>query len=478
MVSFYFHFLTVAFLFLFVVDLIYRFGQRRHIILRNFGIIGQGRYLLESVGPELRQYLFANDYEELPFNRSERSEVYRKAQNIDSASSFGTLLQYDAREIKLRHSMYPVSREELKPYALRLGARDGCHEFVLTRPLMISAMSYGALGEHAVRTLARGAKMAGIVMNTGEGGYPKYHLMEGCDLIFQLGTAKFGVRHDDGSLKDTALAELAAEDAIKMIEIKLSQGAKPGKGGLLPKEKITPEISELRGVPMGRDVVSPPHHKECVDAASTVAFIRHVQEVSGVPVGIKMCMGSLDEFRELLVSMKAQQIFPDYISIDGGEGGTGASPKSFMDGFGMPLLPALAGADRILKSEGIRDRMKLFAAGKLINPHRQMVAMAVGADAIYSARGFMLAMGCIQSLQCGNNTCPVGITTHDKVLQRGLVVEARCQRVKNYVELTIHDLEQELIAVGCRSYGELSRRHLFVPHDSILAEEFKVEKSA
>lgn len=469
-ISFYFNFLTVACLFLTIVNFFYLKVQTEHSLLRNFGILAQGRYLLESIGPELRQYLYANDTEERPFNRTERGEIYRKAKNIDSASSFGSMKDFDTSEIKIRHSMYPTDHEDLEPYSLTFGEERGIENtYTIHKHMIISAMSYGALGENAVRSLARGAKLAGIPMNTGEGGYPKYHLMEGCDLIFQLGTAKFGVRDDEGYLDDEKLRDLAAKPEIKMIEIKLSQGAKPGKGGLLPKEKITEEIAELRGVPMGQDVVSPPHHKECKDKSTTVAFIKHVQDVSQLPVGIKFCVGSFREVRELVEEMKDQDVFPDYISVDGAEGGTGAAPKAFMDRVGVPLFPALSGVNKILMKLEVRDRIKLLAAGKLVNPGRQMLAFALGAQGIYSARGFMLALGCIQALQCGNNTCPIGITTHDPTLQKGLDIATKSLRVKNYVHNVEHDLIELLAASGQRSFDALSMKNLYIPEDSTLA---------
>ena len=302
------------------------------------------RYILESLGPEFRQYLYSSDTEEKPFSRVERSEVYRKAKGLDSSSAFGSQLLFNDNEIKLRHSMYPLPSSQIGEYALVLGEERGLEpsqRYTLRKPLLISAMSYGALGERAVRALARGANRAGIVMNTGEGGYPKYHLMEGCHLIFQMGTAKFGVRNEDGSLNPDKLQDIVRKEAVKMVEIKFSQGAKPGKGGLLPKEKITPEIAELRGVPMGKDVISPPCHAECRDAKSTVVFIARVQEITQGPVGIKLCLGREAEFKELLEQMKKQNTLPDYITIDGAEGGTGAAPKSFMDDLGVPLFRAL-----------------------------------------------------------------------------------------------------------------------------------------
>lgn len=469
-ISFYFNFLTVACLFLTIVNIFYLKVQTQHSLLRNFGILAQGRYLIESIGPELRQYLFSNDTEERPFNRTERAEIYRKAKDIDSASSFGSQKNFDTTEIKIRHSMYPRDHEDLIPYSLTFGEERSIENtYTITRPMIISAISYGALGQRAVRSLARGAKLAGIPMNTGEGGYPKYHLIEGCDLIFQMGTAKFGVRDDKGFLNDQKLKELAAKPEIKMIEIKLSQGAKPGKGGLLPKEKITREISELRGVPIGKDVISPPHHKECKDEATTVAFIKRVQDVSELPVGIKFCVGSFNEVKGLVREMINQDTFPDYISVDGAEGGTGAAPKAFMDRVGVPLFPALSGVNKILIKAGVRDRLKLLAAGKLVNPGRQMLAFALGAQAIYSARGFMLALGCIQAMECGKNTCPIGITTHDRTLQNGLDIGVKSVRVKNYVNNVEHDLMELLSASGQPSFQSLSMQNLYIPEGSTLA---------
>lgn len=468
-VSFYFHFITVTLLFLNVINGFYLFVQKRHTLLRNFGVLAQARYFIESIGPEMRQYLFASDTEERPFNRQERAEVYRKAYSVDSAASFGSQNEFDATELKIRHSMFPVHAKDMEPFYVVLGEeRQLPTAYSIDQPIIISAMSFGALGENAVRSLARGAKAAGIPMNTGEGGHPKYHLMEGCDLIFQIGTAKFGVRNDDGSLNDCKLSALTENESIRMVEIKLSQGAKPGKGGLLPKEKISAEIAELRGVPRDRDVVSPPGHLECSDAAATVKFIGRVQDVGGLPTGIKLCLGNVAEFEKLVEEMKSQQIYPDWITVDGAEGGTGAAPKSFMDSVGMPLWPALHTVNQTLIEAGIRDRMKLLASGKLINAGRIITAMALGADACYSARGFMLSLGCIQALQCGKNTCPIGITTHDPELQRGLDIASKSVRVKNFVHNLVHDVEQLQAATGKRSHRDLTVDDLYVPEGSIL----------
>ncbi len=463
-ISFYFHFLTVASLFLLLVNFSCRHIQKDHALLRNFGLLGQTRYLIESVGPEFRQYLFLNDREERPFNRTERSEVYRKSKNVDSSASFGTQLEYDATEIKLRHSMFPTREEKARPFRVTFGERDGvARPYTLESPMLVSAMSYGSLGQNAIRAIARGAARAGIPMNTGEGGYPKYHLMEGADIIFQMGTAKFGVRHANGDLDESALCELAGNKQIRMIEIKFSQGAKPGKGGLLPKEKITPEIAELRGIPMGEDLVSPPFQQECHDVSSSVAFIARIQDLVEIPVGIKLCIGSFTEFREFVREMKRQDRFPDFITIDGGEGGTGAAPTAFMDRIGLPLYPALYGVVKILEKEGVRDRVKILASGKLINAGRQLTAFALGADACYTARGFMLALGCIQARECGSNTCPVGITTHDPHLQAGLDPEIKAARIAHYVENTQRDFKAMLVATGRCCPSELGVADLFIP---------------
>lgn len=465
-VNFNFHFLTVGFVLFTALNVYYLKFQTKHTLLSNFGIIAQLRYMLESVGPEFRQYLYLSDTEEKPFNRIDRSEVYRKAKGVDSSSSFGSQLNFDNKEIKLRHSMYPTDKEKMSPFCVRFGEERGIvNIYELKRPILISAMSYGALGSNAVRALARGAKKAGILMNTGEGGYPKYPLMEGCDLIFQIGTAKFGVRNPDSSLNEVKLKEISSKPEVKMIEIKFSQGAKPGKGGLLPKEKITKEISELRGVPLGEDVISPAHHIECTDSVKTVEFIKRVQDLSQLPVGIKLCIGNEDQFVELIVKMKELSAFPDYISIDGAEGGTGAGPKSFMDDFGVPIFKALPFVHKTLTGLGVRQKMKIMAAGKLINPGKQFMAYSMGADAVYTARGFMMSLGCIQALQCSNNTCPVGITTHQEKLQKGLDIEEKSERVKNYVESLHHDHLEMLSSIGKNKFSDLSVKNLYMSKD-------------
>ena len=454
---------TAALLALNALNFYYRHIQKRHTLLANFGLFALLRYLIESLGPEFRQYLYSSDTEEKPFNRTERSDVYKKAKNEETNSSFGSLLNFDGKAFKLKHSFYPAVGEPL-PFSLAFGEERGIkNPCVITNPLLIGGMSYGSLGKRAVRALARGAKKAGLLMNTGEGGYPKYHLMEGCDLIFQMGAAKFGVRTHGGRLDPEKLEAIARQPQVKMIEIKFSQGGKPGKGGILPKEKITPEIAELRHIPMGKDLASPPRHIECEDAASTVKFIRRIQEISGLPAGIKFCLGRERELKDLLAAMKKENSYPDYIAIDGSEGGTGAAPKTFMDDLGYPLMRALPVVTRLLKEAGVQEKFKILCSGKLILAGKQMMALGMGADAFYTARGFLLALGCIQALRCHTNSCPTGITTHSPRLMKGLDIEEKSERVKNYaINLAKHH-QAMLQALGLKSFSELNESHVLPP---------------
>ena len=456
----------------FVINLVnfyYRHIQKRHTLLANFGVLAQIRYLIESLGPEFRQYLYSSDMEGRPFNRVDRADIYIKSKNAESSAAFGSLLKFDQKEIKLKHSMFPIAKTDVQKFSLTFGEERNIQKaYTIQKPVMIGAMSYGALGKKAIRALARGAKKANIPLNTGEGGYPKYHLKEDCDLIFQIGTAKFGVRTKDGALAPDLLSQLSQKPQVKMIEIKFSQGAKPGKGGLLPKEKITKEIAELRGVNMGEDIISPPYHSECYDAKSACLFIKKIQDISNLPVGIKFCFGQVDEFCRWVQAMKSLNIYPDYIAVDGAEGGTGAAPKIFMDHIGWPIFYSLPLVHKILKQEEVRDKMKVVASGKLINTGRQMMALSMGADAVYTARGFMLALGCIQALRCNNNSCPVGITTHSPRLEKGLDIEDKSERIKNYVNHLDHDYYEMMSALGKKSFDSLSCQNLVLPHKDYL----------
>ncbi|MBC6414890.1 MAG: FMN-binding glutamate synthase family protein [Bdellovibrionales bacterium] len=451
--------LTWFFIFLLVLNIYSLHIQKKHTLLSNFGILAYLRYFLEGIGPELRQYLYANDTEEKPFNRTERKDVYIKAKNEGKSSSFGSLLDFNQRKYALKHSFYP--RDLISTFSLNFGEeRTLKQSYHLSKPLLIGAMSYGALGKKAVRALARGAKKANLIMNTGEGGYPKYHLMESCDLIFQMGTGKFGVRKENGEFDPDKLKKLSEIEQIKMIEIKFSQGAKPGKGGLLPKEKITAEIAELRNIPLGKDLYSPPYHKECSSPLATVHFIKNIQEISQLPTGIKFCLGNEKELYDLFSIMKKEKIFPDYISLDGSEGGTGASPKTFMDDLGYDLKSSLKILSQILKDLEIENQLKVIASGKLINSGHQIMALALGAHAVSTARGFLLALGCIQALRCHTNNCPTGITTHKAHLMKGLNIEKKSERVKNYASNILKYNYELLAALGLKDFSEIKPKHI------------------
>ena len=452
---------TLCLLFVLLFNFYCRHIQKTHTLLANFGLLAFLRYFLEGLGPELRQYLYSSDTEEKPFNRIERRDVYIKAKNEGEASAFGSLLDFRNRPYTLKHSFYPTAKEQLKNFSLCFGEeREVKQSYTAFHPLLMGGMSYGALGKKAVRALARGAKKAELAMNTGEGGYPKYHLREGCDLVFQIGTGKFGVRKENGDFDPDKLLALSQKKEIKMIEIKFSQGAKPGKGGFLPKEKITEEIAELRNIPFGKDLYSPPHHKECHSALATVHFIKQIQEISQLPVGIKFCLGREKEVYDLFSMMKKENSFPDYIAIDGSEGGTGAAPKTFMDDLGYDLKSALKIMDEIRRDLEIENKFKLLCSGKLIRSGGQVMAMALGADAVSTARGFLLALGCIQALRCHTNNCPTGITTHNPWLMRGLDIEKKSERVKNYA-LHILKYNYELLgALGLKSFSELKPEHV------------------
>lgn len=456
-----FYFVSLLFFLLTALNFYFRHLQKKHTLLANFGLLALLRYFLESLGPELRQYLYSSDTEEKPFNRIERANVYSKSKNIPQSAAFGSQLNFDSSEFKLKHSFYPRTEEAVENFSLQFG--EGEKSYTIDKPLLIAGMSYGSLGSKAIQALARGAKKAGLVMNTGEGGYPKYHLKESCHLIFQMGTGKFGVRKQNGELDPQKLEAIARLDPVKMIEIKFSQGAKPGKGGILPREKITEEIAELRNIPRSQDAISPPFHKECRNASSTVRFISLVQEISSLPVGIKFCLGREKELKEILLAMKEQNVFPDYISLDGSEGGTGASTKTFMDDIGYPLFDSLQILQSFLTEMNIRDRLKILSGGKLISSGKQLMALSLGADAIYTARGFLLALGCIQALRCHTNHCPTGITTHNPSLQKGLDIEEKSERVKSYALQLLKSNREMLEALGLSSYRRLNKEHIFIP---------------
>ena len=442
--------------------------QKTHAIRRNFPVIGRFRYLFENLGEYFRQYFFAADREELPFNRAQRSWVYRAAKGVDNTVAFGSTR--DLRPVGtpifvncpypvLDEDSAPVSELEIGPYA---------REPYLTRSIFnVSAMSYGAISKPAVIALSKGSKMAGNWMNTGEGGLSPYHLEGGADIVFQIGTAKYGVRNKDGGINDDKLREVAAHDQIKMIELKLSQGAKPGKGGILPGEKVTREIAEIRGIPIGEDSISPNRHPEIDSAADLLDMINHVRDVAGLPVGFKSVIGAYGWIDELfdLINERGVESAPDFITVDSGDGGTGAAPMSLIDCVGLPIRESLPLVVDKITQHGLKGRIRVIASGKLITPSEAAAALCLGADFINSARGFMFALGCIQALQCNKNTCPTGITTHDKKLQGGLVVADKAERVRRYSESMHKEIGVIAHSCGVREPRQLRRFHCRVVQD-------------
>ncbi len=442
--------------------------QTQHAVRRNYPLIGRFRYLFETLGEFFRQYFFAMDREELPFNRAQRSWVYRAAKNLDNTVAFGSTedLHKPGSIIFVSSLFPPLEQETCPPEPVTVG--PFCRQPYTTRAIFnISAMSYGALSKPAARALSRGAAKAGCWLNTGEGGLAPAHLEGGCDLVFQIGTAKYGVRDADGRLSDARLRELAALEQVRMFEIKLSQGAKPGKGGILPAIKVTSEIAAIRGIPAGQDSLSPNRHMDIDSLEDLLDRIAQIREVTGKPVGFKTVIGSLDWLDELcaLVRRRGVEFAPDFITVDSAEGGSGAAPMPLMDGVGMLLTDSLPAVVNRLTAWGLRERVKVIASGKLINPRTAAWALAVGADFVNSARGFMFALGCIQAMQCNKNTCPTGVTTHDPRLQRGLVPEDKAERVAHFAL----NMEKE-IAMISHSCGVAQPRALGRQHARLMQD--------
>lgn len=435
--------------------------QRAHAIRRNYPVIGRFRYLFEHLGEFFRQYFFAMDREEMPFDRSQRSWAYRAAKNIDNTSAFGSTRDLrPTGTVMFMNCAFPRLEEETEPPAPLTFGPHCRHPYTTSHFFHVSAMSYGALSIPAVSALSMGAKKAGIWLNTGEGGLAPWHLEGGCDLVFQIGTAKFGVRDEHGRLDDARLKEITAHEQVRMIELKLAQGAKPGKGGILPKEKITEEIARIRHVPMDRDVLSPNRHPEIDSAEDLLDVIGHIREVSGKPCGFKTVIGDprfLDDLCRAIVE-RGEDRAPDFITVDSADGGSGAAPLPLMDDMGLPLRESLPILVDKLNEYGLKDRIPVIASGKRITPTEVAFALCAGADVVVAARGFMFALGCIQAMQCNKNTCPTGVTTHNPRLQRGLVPADKAERVAWYARNM--EKEVEMIAHSCGvSRPRLLNRH-------------------
>jgi len=435
--------------------------QTRHTIRRNFPIVGRMRYFLEEQGVYFRQYFFAHDRQELPFNRATRNWVYRAAKGLSGMIGFGST--NDLREpgsVIFVNSPFPKMEAEMCFDCSMVIGPDARHPFKAKSIVNISGMSYGALSAPAVRALSMGAAKAGVWMNTGEGGVSPDHLEGGGDLIFQIGTAKYGVRDDDGKLCDTRLSELARQ--VKAFEIKLAQGAKPGKGGLLPGIKVTKEISDIRGIPEGQDSISPNRHPEIETPEDLLDMIERVRSVTGRPVGMKTVIGS-DVYPRMVceaILKRGIASAPDFITLDGGDGGSAATPQALADHVGLPLNESLPMLVDILIEYGLRERIRVIASGKLVTPVKVAWALCAGADLVNTARGFLFSLGCIQSMQCHQNTCPTGITTHNKRLQRGLVVPDKAERVASYARRINHDVNMIAHSCGFMDAREFRREHV------------------
>ena len=453
---------VVLLFFVFVVIYFLDKKQKRHTILRNFPLIGHLRYWSEYLGEFFRQYFFTNDREELPFNRAERSWVYRAAKGVDTTIGFGsTRPLHNTGTLYFVSAPFPVlssAKADIQPLTIGKHCRT---PYVASHIFNISGMSYGSISKPATTALSFGAKKAGCWLNTGEGGISPYHLEGECDLVAQIGTAKYGFRNKAGDLSDEHLKTYAKNPNIKMFEIKLSQGAKPGKGGILPAIKVTEEIAEIRGIPPHTDSISPNRHPDIANVAELLDMIEHIRELTGKPVGCKFVLGDYEWLHDLCLTIHQRGISsaPDFITLDSADGGTGASPQGLMDYMGIPITESLPKLVDILVIYNLRNRIKVIASGKLITPADVTWALCVGADFVNSARGFMLALGCIQSMKCHQNTCPTGIATHNLRLQHGLVINDKIERVYRYISSIEHEVETLCYSSGVNEPRQLQRKH-------------------
>lgn len=442
--------------------------QTRHALLRNYPLIARLRWIFEDERSKIQQYFIEDDVNGTPYNREKRSDVYQKAKGDINTTPFGTQLDvYEKGYEFIKHSMFPKDIKDVEEPRVTIGS-SLCKQPYSASILNISAMSYGALSEAAVRALAAGAGLGNFYHNTGEGGLSPYHL-QGNDVCFQIGTGYFGAgKTVDGKryFDEYAFLKNVNNPSVKMIELKLSQGAKPGHGGILPASKNTEEIAEIRGVEPNIDVMSPPYHTAFYDSESMIMFIQTLRELSGgKPVGIKMCVGDESEVFLLLTMMSSMRIFPDFITVDGGEGGTGAAPIVFTNNIGMPLVDALTFLDKSLKSLNLRHEIKIIASGKASNSFDIIRLMCLGADVVNAARAFMLSLGCIQARECNKNTCPVGIATQNKTLIAGLDPFEKKTRVYNYHKAVIHEVREVLGAMGLTSTSQLTLKHITIRNE-------------
>ncbi len=433
--------------------------QTHHAILRNYPILGHLRFLLEFIRPEIRQYFIESESEAAPFSRAQRSLVYARAKGQSDKRPFGTQLDVDQAGFEwLTHSMAPSTIDN-HHFRVRVG-NTACSQPYDISLFNVSAMSFGALSANAIMALNQGAKMGGFAHDTGEGSISRYHRIHGGDLIWEIGSGYFGCRDDQGKFSPERFVAQAREPQVRMIEIKLSQGAKPGHGGVLPAAKVTPEIAEARGVPLGADCVSPAAHSSFSTPTELLEFMQSLRELSqNKPVGFKLCIGHPWEWFGIAKAMLETRLLPDFIVIDGAEGGTGAAPLEFSDHMGMPLKEGLRLVHNTLVGIGMREHVKLGASGKIISSFDIARTLALGADWCNSARGFMFALGCIQAQTCHTGNCPTGVTTQDPQRQMALVVPSKAERVKQFHQNTLESFKELLQAAGLTSPDQLQAHH-------------------
>ena len=440
-----------------IVDLI----QTKHSVLRNYPVIGHMRWLVEMIRPELRQYLLEDENEATPYSRAQRSLVYRRAKGLSSDHPFGTLIDVYGRDYEyVLHSTRPVDVPDPKSFRINIG-NDQCTQPYSASIFNISAMSFGSLSANAIRALNKGAALGRFYHDTGEGSISAYHREFGGDIVWEVASGYFGCRDDQGRFDPEKFAAQATRPQVKMIEVKLSQGAKPGHGGILPGRKVTPEIAEARGVPVGVDCVSPARHSAFSTPLEMMAFLQQLRTLSdGKPVGFKLCIGHPWEFMAIVKAMLETGVVPDFVVVDGGEGGTGAAPVEFSDHVGTPMREGLLFVNNVLVGAGLRDRVKIGVAGRLVSAFDIASVLAIGADWANAARGYMFALGCIQSLSCHTNTCPTGVTTQDALRQRALVVPDKAERVRSFHDRTVKALAEMLAAAGLSHPNELMPHHV------------------
>ena len=436
--------------------------QNKHAIRRNFPVIGNGRYMLEKIRPEIMQYFVETDTEGAPINRMFRTLIYRRAKQVNDTMPFGTQMDvYKVGYEWIDHSIYANHAKQIDASPRVMVGGSACTKPYSASLLNISAMSFGSLSKNAILALNKGARKDNFAHNTGEGSISPYHLENGGDIIWQIGTGYFGCRTNEGNFCPDSFEKKATLENVKMIEIKISQGAKPGHGGILPGVKNTEEIAEIRNVPPHTDVYSPPSHSAFSSATGLMEFIKLLRIKSGgKPIGFKLCIGKKQEFEDICKAMVATGIKPDFITVDGGEGGTGAAPVEFSNSIGVPLREGLSFVIDTLIGYDLKKDIKVIASGKVFSGFHIARVIALGADMVNSARAMMMALGCIQALECNNNTCPVGVATQNSSLMKGLNVDDKAIRVANFHRETLHSFSEMISAAGILEPSDLERKHI------------------